>query len=250
MNPLRSFPFGKEIMLVAHRGASGSAPENTMAAFELAIAHGAKMIELDVQRTRDDRLVVFHDSTLRRTTNGKGRLARLTYDALRTLDAGSWFGKEFAGERIPLLDDVLAKLRGRVYLNIEVKSTAVRDGTAELLIRCIHKHRMAGAVLISSFHHGVVKQIKAAAPDIATAVILHPTKPVLSVAAVARRAHADAVVCSLYQLTKRRVRDAQQHGLPITVYTVNTPAALAKVRKYGVSIIVTNYPREMSVLLR
>src|SRR5579872_6940211 len=106
MNPLRAFPFGRETMLVAHRGASGVAPENTFAAFEQAIKDGAKMIELDVQRTRDDRLVVFHDTTLRRTTNGRGRLSRKSYEELRLLDAGSWFGREFADERIPLLGDV------------------------------------------------------------------------------------------------------------------------------------------------
>lgn len=237
-------------MIVAHRGASGQAPENTMAAFELAITQGAQMIELDVQRTRDDRLVVFHDSTLRRTSNGRGRIARKDYAELRTLDAGSWFSGAFAGERIPLLDDVLAKMRGRVYLNIEVKSTAVRDGTAELLIRTIHRNHAAGSVLISSFHHGVVKQIKLAAPDLATAVILHPTKPAQNIAAVVRRARADAAVCSLFQLTKRRVRDAQTARIPLTVYTVNTPAALARVLRYGVTIIVTNFPGEIARLLR
>lgn len=249
MLPLRKFPFDREILLVAHRGASGDAPENTFAAFELAIAQGAKMIELDVQRTADDRLVVIHDSTLRRTTNSRGRVAKFTYTALRSLDAGSWFGKRFAGEPIPLLDDVLDRVRGRLYINIEVKSTAVRDGTAGLLIRAIHRHRMEEMVLVSSFHHGVVKQIKAAAPMLATAVIAHPTKPLASISAAARRAHADTVVCSLHQLTKRRVREAKAHGFPLTVYTVNTPAALKKVLRYGVGIVVTNYPARIGALI-
>ena len=250
MRPLREFPFGRELLIVAHRGASGEAPENTMAAFDLAIAEGAMMIELDVQRTTDDRLVVFHDSTLRRTTKGRGRVAEKSHRELHALDAGSWFDARFAGERIPLLDDVLEHVRNRAYLNIEVKSSAVRDGTAELLVRAIHRHHAADRVLLSSFHHGVVKRIKELAPDIPTAVILHPTKSVVNVVRVARRANADAIVCATYQLTRKRVRDAASHGMPLTVYTVNTPFALKRVLRYGVQIVVTNFPGKIGKAAR
>ena len=95
------------MLVIAHRGASGHAPENTLAAFKRAVALGATFIETDLQLTRDSRLVAMHDATVNRTTNGQGKVHDLTLMELRRLDAGSWFGSEFAGERIPTMDDIL-----------------------------------------------------------------------------------------------------------------------------------------------
>src|SRR5438477_9822141 len=96
------------MLVIAHRGASGNAPENTMAAFKKAVALGANFIETDLQLSRDARLVAIHDATVNRTTNGQGTVHDMTLTELRRLDAGSWFGSEFAGERIPTLDEILA----------------------------------------------------------------------------------------------------------------------------------------------
>jgi len=246
MIPLRQFPFEKKIMIVAHRGASGHAPENTIAAFRLAMEQGADMIELDVQRTKDDRLVVFHDTTLRRTTNGKGYLARKIYTELALLDAGLWYSKKFAGEKIPLLDDVLHLLHRHIYVNIEIKPSAARGATVSLLIDSLRRHAMEPYVLVSSFHHGILKKIKNAAPDIATAIIQNPHATFRSPVVSARRAGADAIVCSIHQVSRGRSRDARTHGMPVCVYTVNTPRAVAKALRCNVSAIVTNYPAEMA----
>jgi len=104
----------------AHRGASGHAPENTIAALEKAIAQGAGMAEIDIQQTADDRFAVFHDDLLDRTTNGVGPLWEKTLAELQTLDAGSWFGPGWSGERIPSLEEVLEITRGRLPLNIDL----------------------------------------------------------------------------------------------------------------------------------
>jgi glycerophosphoryl diester phosphodiesterase len=244
MIPLREYPFAKKTMIVAHRGDSGHAPENTLAAFRRAIECGADMIELDIQRTKDNRLVVFHDATLRRTTNGKGYIARKTYAQLAGLDAGSWFDKKFAGEKIPLLDDVLSLLRGKIYVDIEIKPTAVRGATVPLLLEALRRYAMEPYVLISSFHHGVLKKIKRAAPHLATAVIQNPHASFRSPVPSARRAGADAIVCSIHQISRARSKAAREHGLPICVYTVNTPRAIAKALRCNVSALVTNFPAE------
>ena len=95
------------MLVIAHRGASGHAPENTLAAFRKSLAMGATFIETDLQLSRDARFVAIHDSTVERTTNGKGAVRDLTLADLRRLDAGAWFGSEFVGERIPTLEEVL-----------------------------------------------------------------------------------------------------------------------------------------------
>jgi len=249
MIPLREFPFEKKTMIVAHRGDSGHAPENTLAAFRSAVECGADMVELNIQRTKDDRLVVFHDATLRRTTNGKGYIARKTYAQLAELDAGSWFDKRFAAEKIPLLDEVLELLRRKIYIDIEIKPTAVRGATVPLLLTAIHRHAVEPYVLISSFHHGVLKKIKKMAPHLSTAIIQNPHASLRSPVPSARRAGADAIVCSIHQISRKRSEAARIHGMPICVYTVNTPRAVKKALRCHVSALVTNYPAEIARLL-
>ncbi len=136
-------------MAIAHRGASSYAPENTFAAFDLAIVMGARHIELDVHLTSDGHVVVIHDDTVDRTTDGSGPVTNHTLAALQTLDAGSWLRHEFTGERIPTFDDVLDRYKGRAHVHVEIKgqSTQLAHRTADL----IRKHGMVGETTITSF---------------------------------------------------------------------------------------------------
>ena len=120
---------------IAHRGASGPglAPENTLAACEKALQIGVDILEIDVRATRDGQLVVLHDSALDRTTNGTGLVADLLGDQVRQLDAGRWFSPDFAGERVPLLEDVLDLARNQALVLIEIKA----DGIAERVLQAI-----------------------------------------------------------------------------------------------------------------
>lgn len=113
----------KPLTLIAHRGYSSQAPENTIAAFDLALKHGYNDIEFDVQLSQDGVAMVMHDELLDRTTNGSGTLANQTYAELKKLDAGAWFGPMFAGQRIPTLLELLARYKSRAHLHIELKST-------------------------------------------------------------------------------------------------------------------------------
>lgn len=147
--------------VIAHRGASGYAPENTITAFKRALEQGCHAIELDVQLTKDGEIVVFHDWTLERTTNGFGEVKGKTLKELKELDAGSWFSKKFKGERIPTLGEVLEVVPKEVLLNIEVRSRYSEDSqTEEKVIELLERHnRSIDSVIISCFDHSVLKRI-------------------------------------------------------------------------------------------
>jgi glycerophosphoryl diester phosphodiesterase len=146
----------KRIMVIAHRGASGYAPENTVSAFKKAIMMKADMIEFDVHLTKDGKVVLMHDKTVDRTTDGKGKVKEMTLKELKKLDAGLWFDKKFKGEKIPTLEKVLKKFKGKILFNIEIKS----EGTEEEIVRLIKKYKLEKDVMVSSFNHQFLKKIK------------------------------------------------------------------------------------------
>ena len=251
MIPLVDTVRATPVMVCAHRGSSGNAPENTLAAIASAIAAGATMIEIDIQITRDNRIVVFHDEDLGRTTNGSGDIREKLYDDVRTLDAGSWFSPTFAGEHIPLLDEALALIKGHAYLNIEVKPMDDSERTSRILdevLRAIDAHQMIDATVFSSFDHRVLLQLKHMRPDVRTLALNVPGDP--------RRPHevvsackADAYGCSIEECTADVMQDCSQHMIPVGVYTINTREELLHVIKLGVRGVVTNYPDRLQQVL-
>ena len=122
MLTLEEFVTKEEVFVTGHRGSSGTAPENTLAAFRHAVDAGAKMVESDIQLTSDNKIISFHDFNLGRTAEGIADTSSMSYEELSKIDAGSWFGDEFSNERIPLLADVIDEITGKTYLNIELKS--------------------------------------------------------------------------------------------------------------------------------
>lgn len=251
--PLAEYPFGTMPLVVAHRGSSGTAPENTMAAIRRGVEAGATMVEIDVQPTADNRIIVFHDHVLGRTTNGSGRVDAHTYDEIARLDAGGWMDAAFTGETVPLLIDVLEYLRGRAYLNIELKSYGDDDEQSErflaAVLRTIEVADMAAHTLLSSFDHGLLARSVAMFPEIPCAVILHPNDRALP-SERALPVGAKGVVLAKNQLSHERVRDAKRHGLPLGVYTINTDEDALRAVRYGADVIVTNVPGRIVGLLR
>ncbi len=243
--PLAEYTFGVKPMIVAHRGSSGTAPENTMAAIRQGVEAGAEMVEIDVQHTSEGRLIVFHDPVLGRTTNGSGRVQAHTYEQIARLDAGSWMGPEYAGEAIPLLLEALDYLRGRAYLNIELKSYDGNQAEGEkfltAVLRTIDVAEMASQTLLSSFDHALLAQARAINPQIPCAAIMHPNDRGLP-SERALPIGAQGVVLAKNQLSHERVRDARAHGIPLAVYTINTAEDALKAARYGVDVIVTNFP--------
>jgi glycerophosphoryl diester phosphodiesterase len=150
------------MLVVAHRGASGRAPENTIASYEAALAIGVDAIELDVHLSRDGHLVVIHDANLGRTTDGQGLVHEHTLAELKRLDAGGWFAPAFAGERIPSFEEVLERIGPRVPLQVEIKGRT--DGVTEATVEALRTHGLLGSAMITSFHLDVLPLVRKLVP--------------------------------------------------------------------------------------
>lgn len=251
MIPLVDTVRATPVVICAHRGASGVAPENTLAAISSALACGATMIEIDIQITQDDHIVVFHDEDLSRTTNGTGDIREQTYDDVRALDAGSWFDPSFAQERIPSLHEALALIKGHAYLNIELKPMDVSDRTTTILgevLSAIDAHGMMDETVFSSFDHRVLLHLKRMRPEVRSLALNVPgdTRPPHEVVAACR---ADAFGCSLEELSPELMKDCTQHMIPVGVYTINTREELLAALALGVRGVVTNYPDRLQQIL-
>ena len=140
-----------KFMNIAHRGASSYAPENTFAAYDKALAMGTNYIELDVHLTSDDHIVIIHDDTVDRTTNGTGPVSNFTLNELRALDAGAWFGPKYKGEPIRSLGETLEHYKGRLYFHIEIKARKVTGGLARRTIDMVRGYGLTDSVAITSF---------------------------------------------------------------------------------------------------
>lgn len=226
----------------AHRGASGHAPENTIAALEKAIALGADMAEIDIQQTADDRFAVFHDLDLDRTTDGSGPLWTAPLAQLQALDAGSWFGPGFAGEAVPSLDKVLEITRGRLPLNLELKLHGQERDVVDLVIRTLHDNNIEDHCprpgLITCFDHAVAAQIKRADPTLQVGAVLGKqqfsrgifTAPVDVLSAEKTLVDADFMAA------------ARAAGKQVHVWTVNEPEQMRRLIDLGVDAVITNFP--------
>jgi glycerophosphoryl diester phosphodiesterase len=150
------------MQVIGHRGAAALAPENTWAGFDLALELGVDAIETDIQATADGVLVLIHDHTLDRTTNGTGPVAETPWAAMRKLDAGSWFDARFAGARVPRLDETLARYGGRTHLALEIKA----PGIEEEVLDAIRQHDLLAQVTVTSFDWDAVCRVKRAYPEV------------------------------------------------------------------------------------
>lgn len=238
-----------DYLVVAHRGASGTAPENTLASFQKAIEDGAHLIEMDVQATADAIPIVFHDKGISRTTNGRGLASKLNYDDLKKFDSGFWFGEEFKGEHIPSLEEVLSFLSGKILLNIELKNLGLQP---ELILRNIFEllemYDFSNKVVISSFYYNELELAKKINPRIPIAPIRIP-KDSTPPSKLKERLNCEGFVCSVEEISKEIADDAHRNNLFMGVYSVDNENQLDYVISFGVKAIVTNYPKEIRQLL-
>jgi glycerophosphoryl diester phosphodiesterase len=240
------------ILVTAHRGFSGAAPENTLAAFQAAIAAGADMIEMDVHLSTDGKLVVIHDDTLNRTTNGKGNVADKTLAELQRLDAGAWFDPRFAGEKIPTLAEVLVLTRGRIALNIELKKGKdfpyTMEELADRTLDEVERAGMLDQVLFSSFDPVAIERIQARNTHLPIGLI---TEKPWATPEEAGGGKLSPTLNSLYKnLNAENVRLAHARGVRIHAWTVNTPEEMEQMITLGVDGIITNHPARLIDLLR
>lgn len=224
--------------VIAHRGASGTAPENTLAAFRRAAEMGAHMIELDVQLSRDGHVVVIHDDTVDRTTDGRGAVATLDLARLKALDAGSWFAPAFGAERVPTLAEVLGAVR--TPFNVELK----RGGGDELAARVLDTVRKAGAterVVFSSFEDEALARLRRLDGRVDLAV-LRSSGTIGHALRAAERVGATALHLRNTATWLRCLRDTPPRGYTIRVWTVNSIEEWARFEAVGASGLFTDHP--------
>jgi glycerophosphoryl diester phosphodiesterase len=232
------------ILNIAHRGASGTAPENTLAAFRAAIAVGAAMCELDVQTTRDHALVVIHDDTVDRTTDGQGAVKEMTLAQLKRLDAGVRFSATVPrGEPIPTLDEVFALTAGQCALNIELKSAQVEKGVVALM----RKWKALETSMVSSFDWGRLARIHEL--EVAVRIGVLAEKNVPRMFAAAARLSAYAINPRFDLVTSELCATAHARGLKVLVWTVDAPELMRLLIGCGVDGIMTNYPARLREVL-
>ncbi|NBC65526.1 MAG: hypothetical protein GVY07_07740 [Bacteroidetes bacterium] len=237
----------KDFLVIAHRGASKYAPENTMAAFKLAHKMKADMIELDVQLSKDGIPVIFHDAKLDRHSNGKGSVASFLFNELHQMDAGNWFSIEYKGEKIPSLEQVLRWATGKIMVNIEIKKESVGDlvkaGIEEKVSELVHKTGMEKNVIISSFDYRAIERIKKIAPKVLTGLLYHkqssakrgPDK-------LLRDYRADYFHCSRSEMNKKWCAQLNEFGKKYLIYTVNKKKQMKKWIEMGAYGIFSDKP--------
>ncbi len=237
---------GRIPLIIAHRGASLEAPENTLSAFRRALDLGVDAVETDVHLSSDGELVVLHESTLDRTTDGHGLVKNHSLAALRRLDAGRWFDERFAGERILTLEETLDVLRA-VRVIIEIKNGPVYyEGIAARVARVVRRSAHK-AITVSSFDHPVLREIRRLAPDMETAALFMGR--LIDPLRLAREAGVSVLHPYWMWITPDLVGTAHAAGLRVEAWTVDEPEHQAHVVSLGVDGIITNQPVRLRSLL-
>jgi glycerophosphoryl diester phosphodiesterase len=230
--------------VIAHRGTSSRAPENTLAAFRLAREQGAAMVELDTRLTRDGVLVVIHDSTLDRTTDGHGRVIETDSAEIRRLDAGSWFDPRFRGERVPTLEEALALLaRLGLAANVELKADPGEERrTGAEAARLVERVWPADGppVLISSFEEEALAAARREAPQLPRGLLRERAGPDWREAM--ERLACTTLHLGSHHLDEPTLRELHREAVPLLVYTVNGPAEARRLFDLGVRAVFSDVP--------
>jgi len=243
--------------VVGHRGASGHAPETTLAAYRIAIQMGVDAVEADVHRLRDGTIVAIHDANLKRTTDGSGWIADFTLTELKALDAGSWFNKryprkarpEFAGLKVPTLQEILDLVKNSsadLFIEIKDPERYAPDFESSLL-SLVQKNRMEQRTRFLSFNAQSLRRLKQLQASIPTVFLISRSgkDPVQAAAAIP----ADEVGIRFDCLKPAMVEKARRKGVRISVWTVDAEKDLRRMLEMGVDRIITNYPDRLLRLL-
>ena len=238
-------------LIVAHRGASGYAPENTVSAYKKAIQLGATVHETDVLLTADRKVVAMHDDTVDRTTNGSGKVSELSIETLRGLDAGSWFDPAFAGEPVPTLADLLRTLQpheGHVMC-VEIKEGR---GIGPRIKQIAETTGMLDRIILFSFGADALREAHEAMPGVPALFLIHTYDERYDpgIVKAVRPTGATMLGVKHSAVDKALVDAAHAEGLPLFVYTVNEPADMTRLAELGVDVIITNFPDRAAATLK
>jgi glycerophosphoryl diester phosphodiesterase len=228
-------------LIVAHRGYSALAPENTLAAYRMAIEAGAPAAECDVYCTKDGQVVLLHDPTIDRTTDGTGPVTELTLEQVKALDAGAWKGEAFVGERIPTLAETLALTRGKLRLVIEVK----QPGIAARVVETIREAEAMGDVTLISFSADTCRQLRDLEPTLPVGWLTGGCKEndpdeADTLIRTALAAHCQFLDVAWTGIRPALMERARLAGMAVWAWTIDDPAAMRQMEELGVAAVTTN----------
>lgn len=241
--------------VVGHRGNSGESPANTLVSIEQAIRLGVDVVEVDVRLTRDGRAILLHDHTVDATTDGKGTVADMDFDAVRRLDAGAWKDERFRGERVPTLAEALELARGRCLMNLDIKCDAAVSPT----VRAVRDAGMLREVVVSGCTEARARRVHSEEPSLTIcldwddefASLQKTDGRELIARGIERalRARLQGLNWHHSGVTPELVRAARMRGLAVWTWTVDEPERMAQLVEYGVDSITSNHPRRLLHLL-
>ena len=226
--------------ILAHRGYSAKYPENTFIAFEEAAKLNVWGVEFDVHLTKDNQLVVIHDESIDRTSNGKGFVKDMTLEELRAFDFGTWFSSKFAGQRIPTLAEVLSVFKSTNHqINIEIKSDIFEyPGIEALVARDIHAFGVEERVIISSFNHESTARFQQIMPNVKTALLF--ASLIINLEEYVKTFSSDAIHIPYYYGMRSIVQQAIRNGVVVRAYTVNDDGTARQMEALGVDAVFSD----------
>jgi glycerophosphoryl diester phosphodiesterase len=244
-------------LIIAHRGASALAPENTFAAFKKALADGADGLEFDVRLTKDGEVIVFHDATLARLSDRKNLVSSLTLEELRKIDVGSWFARrkanpsedDFSGERIPTLSallDFLKDFQGLIYIELKCRA-AETEKLSKAVCKIISGSHLLPQIIVKSFQLEALPQIRRICPSVRTAALFAPKIMTIlrkekRLVNIADELGADMISVHFSLATRKLMKKAEKKNLPVTIWTADNPRWVKRAFDLGLFAVITNNP--------
>ena len=236
----------KQVENVAHRGAAAYAPENTIASYDMAVGMKADYIEIDVQRSKDGELVVIHDTSVDRTTDGTGKVGDLTLEQLKSLDAGSWKGEQFTGETLPTFEEVLDRYHGKVGILIELKSPELYPGIEEQVAEALRQHHLDKPqnekIILQSFNFDSMKKMDRLLPRVPVGVLTSNRSLTSQEALQEISTYAEWFNPSYGIVSEEVVEDVHSLNMKIGSWTVRSHDAADFLFDMNVDAMITDYP--------
>lgn len=238
------------IQVIAHRGASGYAPENTLPAFKKAIELNVDMIEFDIQLTIDNQVVVIHDKTVDRTTNGKGKVEEKTFESLRKLDAGTWFDSKFIGTRIPTLRETLNTIPSSIKLNIELKTYNPESSIFEQEVAAIAtEFDLLNQAIFAARHPESINRFKAILPNV-KCVLLQKERTEEDYIQILDKLDLQFAQIRRHSAKKEFIDQLHEHEIVVNLFYADDPEEMKQYIEMGVDGILTNYPDRLQKVIQ
>ena len=230
--------------IVGHRGAAGLAPENTSSSFNKAVEYGLDGVEFDVHMTKDNRIVVFHDEKVDRTTDGQGYIKDMTLGEIKKLDAGKFYNIEYRGEKVLTLEETLEIVKNFRIINIELKNSYIRyPGLEEKVLKIIYDNNIEEKVILSSFNHYSLGRVKELSPSIKTGALY--MAGLYQPWVYAKKLGVDAIHPYYPAVTPEIIKKCHDQGIEVNVFGTNDENIIKNLMDNNIDMVITDYPERI-----